>query len=1175
MDRKTGLTAALVLAGLFVPSYLGQSGPSPPPEPPAPAGSSQNEKAAKEIADTSPDPGPWTPVCKYFQTQESPGASTKDGSTHALRASKTGDVADIPTQFCVPTGDKDKQRTVIIATLPDPELTHLSMLFDRDIESITSAAADGDLATHRYSFNSYWFPWHPAAQEETDPAKRKAAEQEREKRESVPGILLFRERENPEHLLLVFLVGETPTSGVNRIAFLKAWKYREDLETDPPLPMCTDPSAHVPPRCAAILGPSFTGSLPSLKRLLAELKISAEPKISTGLKPLPKNQSVKQFPTTVIISGAVTGIQPGESVASLDPAHFCTTLETQTNRRAALEEYLGPERFKSFAELREDETLYGEGAESQSPAPNEPMVLRYPRGLSRIRNLSGQLPGLNTLAPQNSLYPELPLDLRDTGQDSIPSFGQQTPVSQEAVLFELVATLRREHKRYVGIVATDPLDALFLTRGIRALAPNVRIVIFHADQLFARAAATWGLRGIIAVTSYPLVSRNQSYSPTRRPHRTEFPDETAEGEYNALRRMFLQSHSIPASEVKEGVDPWCSETPNSADVAVDGDYLLDYTDPFAGSIQDKDDARRHEPSIWIDVLGHNAWWPAATLPAASSSPLLHGPDPAGHMHIFRVEDVIRIWLVFFWIVWTLCAAHVLLTLLMNAGYSSRLWTHTSLRVFGWGFRPDLIVRRYGLSCTGSFVVAATCVSLSLAARASGLTTQSGDKEFLAGMTMAAFSLIEAIWAIGRISKLLAAAGAAVSVLITVGAFVRVVKPGPDWHVSEFAGYRAVHLESGTSPIVPLVILLAILYLYCWSRQFLLRRAEDLHVTLPAPAKTGFWSTVIRPEHVVPRFSTSQSTALAAVIVCWFLFVKPPQALSTLENLPLYDGIVVTLSTSVVILLALTAFRLFASWRTLRRMLGQLERSPLRYAFSRLPKDFSWMAVWTGDPRPKLLMPTRALEVLRLIPESAKDIEDVEKEIIALDKGPSPEAYKHVEGLNEALDRAAVVVAAGLEPTWQEGMSDTIWSHKEKEDPPVWRSTDQVIGEEFLALRFVWFIRYALWIMRALLGFLTYGLILLVAALTLYPFEGEHEIGIALVIFFIVIGGIVFTVFAEMDRDPIFSRLSDTRPNELSWNFFYRILSFSALPLLTLLASQVPAVGNFLLSWLQPALAAIK
>ena len=58
--------------------------------------------------------------------------------------------------------------STLIATVPNPELTHLSLSFDRYVESITWALDDGDLDKESYSFDSYWFPWRTDVKEETD-----------------------------------------------------------------------------------------------------------------------------------------------------------------------------------------------------------------------------------------------------------------------------------------------------------------------------------------------------------------------------------------------------------------------------------------------------------------------------------------------------------------------------------------------------------------------------------------------------------------------------------------------------------------------------------------------------------------------------------------------------------------------------------------------------------------------------------------------------------------------------------------------------------------------------------------------------------------------------------------------------------------------------------------------
>jgi hypothetical protein len=61
----------------------------------------------------------------------------------------------------------------------------------------------------------------------------------------------------------------------------------------------------------------------------------------------------------------------------------------------------------------------------------------------------------------------------------------------------------------------------------------------------------------------------------------------------------------------------------------------------------------------------------------------------------------------------------------------------------------------------------------------------------------------------------------------------------------------------------------------------------------------------------------------------------------------------------------------------------------------------------------------------------------------------------------------------------------------------------------------------------------------------------------------------------MDRDAILSRLTETKANELGKNFFLRMLQFGALPLLTLVTTQFPAIGRIVSSWLQPALQALR
>jgi hypothetical protein len=65
------------------------------------------------------------------------------------------------------------------------------------------------------------------------------------------------------------------------------------------------------------------------------------------------------------------------------------------------------------------------------------------------------------------------------------------------------------------------------------------------------------------------------------------------------------------------------------------------------------------------------------------------------------------------------------------------------------------------------------------------------------------------------------------------------------------------------------------------------------------------------------------------------------------------------------------------------------------------------------------------------------------------------------------------------------------------------------------------------------------------------------------------------IFAQMHRDPILSRVTATRPNELGWDFYVRIVSFGAIPVLTWLAYQFPEFGSTIYSVLQSGSSAFK
>src|SRR5262249_23697776 len=122
---------------------------------------------------------------------------------------------------------------------------------DRWLNSILNAAEDSG-----YSYDRYWIPWSPGGSGTTERSDKSTEDKESAAtvaRRSQPGLLLFRSPSDKKAGLAVFLVGETPTEGIERHQFEQAACYVSKLARLKTL---------------RILGPSFSGSVESLYEAL-------------------------------------------------------------------------------------------------------------------------------------------------------------------------------------------------------------------------------------------------------------------------------------------------------------------------------------------------------------------------------------------------------------------------------------------------------------------------------------------------------------------------------------------------------------------------------------------------------------------------------------------------------------------------------------------------------------------------------------------------------------------------------------------------------------------------------------------------------------------------------------------------------------------------------------------
>jgi hypothetical protein len=155
-------------------------------------------------------------------------------------------------------GKSEPTITAVIATIPDPVDSGLGYQFETALQALRRGTelADEESSIPEFYRDRSWLPWDDR---EVAASERRASE---ECRRSLPGVMLFRGGDpDAPRLIVLLLVGESPTTGLRRAAMLSALDAYEQLE---------GPTAN-PPRDARVLrivGPSFSGSAQSLRLAL-------------------------------------------------------------------------------------------------------------------------------------------------------------------------------------------------------------------------------------------------------------------------------------------------------------------------------------------------------------------------------------------------------------------------------------------------------------------------------------------------------------------------------------------------------------------------------------------------------------------------------------------------------------------------------------------------------------------------------------------------------------------------------------------------------------------------------------------------------------------------------------------------------------------------------------------
>ncbi len=233
----------------------------------------------------SNEEGPWLASCEYWKTARNhePDAEDKKATVsfafedEGTRVNSTvvgsGGTAPCPVPSLVrlhdgvsrqTSGDPHPEIHAVIAAVPDPLSGHHALDFDRDVDALVQAAGENG-----YVPSYYWLPWKSRAEgsrpedaASREDAARKSARQRR------PGLIVFEHvsdkvddlSSNYYRVIYLFLVGETPTLGIDGAQLDNAFHYESEIHDGYP----QDISFSMKANELAIIGPIFSGSAASL-----------------------------------------------------------------------------------------------------------------------------------------------------------------------------------------------------------------------------------------------------------------------------------------------------------------------------------------------------------------------------------------------------------------------------------------------------------------------------------------------------------------------------------------------------------------------------------------------------------------------------------------------------------------------------------------------------------------------------------------------------------------------------------------------------------------------------------------------------------------------------------------------------------------------------------------------
>jgi len=391
-------------------------------------------------------------------------------------------------------------------------------------------------------------------------------------------------------------------------------------------------------------------------------------------------------------------------------------------------------------------------------------------------------------------------------------------------------------------------------------------------------------------------------------------------------------------------------------------------------------------------------------------------------------------------------------------------------------------------------------------------------------------------------------------------------------------YRALHLASGVSPLIPLVLLGATFAIWTWWQ---LQQARGMDALLPIEnglrtlahtrKSPAIWRRAYRSAVEARRglawFAPSMHVTwivLAALTAIWIIVRRRLPSLESLAHggrgadlwfdASLWVGLVAVLVSS-----SWAIYRLLHTWHGLERFLDILAGTPIADAFQRLPIDIIRLTDvgFLGMRRDDHGADRYVIELWDRVRQDAGDAANV-----------SPPGVLEVSTCEVRGSSSVALSLRVARDLWTLRRGDAPGAPSSLAAPTV-RTLASM--EEYLACEIVAFVDTYLRNLRGLCFFLFASLLILVSVGMLYPYVPHSVINMYAIALLLGTVVSVFFVMVRMNRNEMLSRVSRTTPGKLTWDtaFVLNIITFGAVPLLTLAVSEYPEARTLIFSWADP------